>query len=521
MAEDNKKEKKDGLKNFFVTLVIAIIVVTFIISGEPILGINNLIRDFGKQKIKNEDGTISIPDDAQVAQNRNNPNLYVGRVANELIQLGKPDRFNQEIANITNSSLNPYEKYSYSRYSFENAINRIIGMRSAKNMNITISKNYLINEVGKRNFPNEEGDPDFLKMRQNSAALNQYSKQVYDDLLFENFLQDYFFGLPINDHELLSEYRLDNTKVVLKYITVGFDNVDNDSLKEYFKNNTDKYNLYKLTRIYCKDKAEADKIVKEANNNYDKFVELGNKGKEDGKVLNIVTDPDYSFLDELAEQQLTDGLKSLKKHEVLQTVIETPIGGMIVAIEDKKAANLDDNRVLGKVTDQYRVDKKDELETKAKEFADSVYSDLKGKDFDTVVKRLNLNATTTQPLTFLDPNFSGVFNSYDDLTDDTNFIVKTFKAKKGELLEPYKHSNGYVIALVSDQISMKNDEYENLFDDLLKEYSSKKSTNIEIDYFTKERKQYRIVDNFNYVFNIQDFIKESGNTGVDIPYDFN
>jgi hypothetical protein len=507
----DKNDNKDSIKNFFITLVIAIIAVTFIISGEPILGINSIIRDFGKVKIKNPDGTISIPDDAQVAQNRNNPNLYVGRILNELIQLGKPDRFNQEIANITNSSLNPYEKYSYARYSFENAINRVIAMRNAKNMNITISKNYLINEVGKRNFANEEGDPDFLRMRQNPQALNQYSKQVYDDLIFENFLEDYFYGLPTNNDELLNEYKLDNTKVVLKYVDVGFENIDENSLKEYFKDSENNYSLYKLTRIYCKNRADAERLLKEIQNDYDKFIELGNREKEENKILNIVTDVDFSFLDDFDEAKIKEGIKTLNTKDVLQTVIETSVGGMIVAITEKIDGNLDNARVHNRATEQYRIDKKDELETKAKEFADSIYNELKGRDFDTIAKRRNLNPITTPQIGLLDQNFTNLRLSLDS-TDDINFIAKIFKANKDELLEPYKYSDGYIITYISDKISMEESEYENLYEDLLKNYSNRKSTNIEIDYFTKERKKYEIVDNFSYVFNIQDFIKDSGNS---------
>ena len=519
MTNDNKKENKDGLKNFLVTLVIAIITVTFIISGEPILGMNRLIKDFGKTKIKNPDGTISIPSDAQVSQNRNNPNLYVGRVLNELIQLGKPDRFNQDIANITRSNLNPYEKYYYVRYAFENAINRIIAMRNAKKMNITISKNYLINEVGKRNFANEEGDPDFLRMRQNPQALNQYSKQVYDDLIYENFLEDHFYGLPLNDDELLKEYKLDNTKVVLKYVNIDFDNVDENSLKEYFKNNEDKYALYKLTRIYCKDKADAENLLKEIKNNYNKFIELGNKEKEENKILNIVTDVDYSFLEDFDEAKIKESIGSLKPRDILQTVIETPVGGMIVALTEKINGDLTNTRVHSKVIEQYKNDRKDELETDTKKFADSLYNDLKGKDFDTIVKRKNLNPTTSSQIGLLDQGFINLGLSLDS-TDDINFIAKIFKAPKNELLEPYKYSGGYLITYISDKIYVEEDKYEDLKDDLLKDYSNRKSANIENDYFIKERKKQEIVDNFSYVFNIQDFIKDSNKSNEDSQYGF-
>ena len=164
-----KKEKEDlktSIRNFLVTFVIAIIVVTFIFTGGPLLGINDFIKDLGKTKIKNEDGTISIPQEAQVAQNRDNPNSYVGRIMNQKIQLGRQDEFNIRLSSIMSSQqINPYQKYQYARMIFDNTINKIIGMKNAHKMNITISKNWLNKEVGKRYFSDSEGDINYEAMK--------------------------------------------------------------------------------------------------------------------------------------------------------------------------------------------------------------------------------------------------------------------------------------------------------------------------------------------------------------------
>ncbi|HPO50151.1 MAG TPA: hypothetical protein PLO89_07500, partial [Spirochaetota bacterium] len=95
-------------------------------------------------------------------------------------------------------------------------------------------------------------------------------------------------------------------------------------------------------------------------------------------------------------------------------------------------------------------------------------------------------------------------------TDDKIFISKAFKSEKNAVLEPFKHSNGYMVATVDSKITPSKEEFDNMYEELLKKYSENKSGNIENDFYSKERKNYEVVDNFNYVFKIQDFINKEG-----------
>jgi len=96
-----------------------------------------------------------------------------------------------------------------------------------------------------------------------------------------------------------------------------------------------------------------------------------------------------------------------------------------------------------------------------------------------------------------------------DVTDDRTKIVSLFKAKIGEFLPPIKHNNGYMIVIIKDKIFPSEEQFRNMYNDLVSKYSSQKSQELESDYYDKERKKYQIVDNFYYVFKLQDFFKQT------------
>ncbi|OHD05786.1 MAG: hypothetical protein A2086_09395 [Spirochaetes bacterium GWD1_27_9] len=504
-----KKEKEDlktSIRNFLVTFVIAIIVVTFIFTGGPLLGINDFIKDLGKTKIKNEDGTISIPQEAQVAQNRDNPNSYVGRIMNQKIQLGRQDEFNIRLSSIMSSQqINPYQKYQYARMIFDNTINKIIGMKNAHKMNITISKNWLNKEVGKRYFSDSEGDINYEAMKKERGKVNKYAKEIQEDLLYDSFVQDYFKGLPVTQEEALENYKLENVKVTLKYINLSTQEVDEKLLAKFYDENKDSYKQYKLTRLVFKDKTEAEKALKEVTKDKAKFIEIGNKLKIEDKIVNIVYDSEYSFIDDFENADLKNAVRTTQNKEVAKTVVQTSVGPIVFYIEDVRYPELADDKLKQKLKSEYIARNFKAIEDENKKKADELYALAKKDGLEKAANKFNLKVETSGASSFLG---YGMPNVNPDLTDDKNYIAKAFKSKKNDILEPFKHSNGYMIAMVSDKADVDLKSFEDMYDDLSKKYSNGKSMDIEGDYYTKERKKYEIVDNFSYVFKIQDFIQK-------------
>ncbi len=505
--EVKKEDLKTQIRNFIITVIVALIVFAFIFTGGPLLGMNDFIRDMGKTKIKNEDGSISIPQDAQVAQNSENPNAYIGRIKNQKIQLGKRDDFNIRLSQIFSAQLDPYQKYQYARYIFDSSMNKIIGMRKAAQMNLFISKDRQLKEVGKRYFSDSDGDPDYVAMRKDLTKVNQYTKEVRESLLYESFVYDYFKGLPVALEEAFNEYKLENTKITLKYVNISNQEVDDGLLKKYYDENKDNYKQYKLTRLVFKDKIEAEKALKDLQVDKSKFVEIGNKLKVEDKIVNIIYDSEFVFMDELENADLKNAVKAIQKGDISKSYVQTALGPIVFMLSDVVFGEYASDKVKTKVKNEYIAKNVQIIDENAKNKSNEIYNEALKNGFEKSASKFGLKVETSSPTAFLGYGFPFVSP---DNTDDKIFISKAFKSEKNAVLEPFKHSNGYMVATVDSKITPSKEEFDNMYEELLKKYSENKSGNIENDFYSKERKNYEVVDNFNYVFKIQDFINKEG-----------
>jgi len=492
-------------------IVILIIVFSFIFMGGPLTGLFYFIQDIGKEIIKNPDGTISIPKEAQVGENFQNPNSYVGKVLNEKIQIGRQDEFNMYLQWImSDRNLDPYSKYQYIRYYYDQAINKIIGMSNAKKMNLIISKNYLIREIGKRYFADNEGDPDFVRMRKEASEVNKYAKDVLKILIYDNFRYDYFKGLPVSEKEVFEEYKLENTKVSLSYINILNDDIDRKNIEKYYNENKENYKQYKLLRLVFKTKEDALSILEELKKNPSKFIEIGNKLKTEGKVINVIIDQEYNFIDGFENEELKLAIKDAGNGNVGKNIVETGVGPIIFMVHNERYGDINEENIFNKVKNDYLSANLLVIEKENKEKIDKIYKEIKEvavSKIESVIKKYNVKLEDIKnPVSFLS---YGIPNLNPDSTDDRVHIVSIFKANIGDVLPPIKHSNGYMIVTIKDKIKASEESFSNMYSDLVTKYSDQKSQDLEIDYYDKERKKYKVVDNFYYVFKLQDFFKQT------------
>lgn len=503
-----KKETSFSLRNILILIIIVIIVFSFIFMGGPLTGLFYFIKDIGKEMIKNPDGTISIPKDAQVGENFQNPNSYVGRVLTEKIQIGRQDEFNMYLQWVmSDRNLDPYTKYQYIRHYYDQAINKIIGMSNAKRMNLIISKNYLVREIGKRYFADNEGDPDFIRMKKEATEVNKYTKDVLKTLIYENFKYDYFKGLPVSENEVLEEYKLENTKVSISYIDILNDDIDKKNIEKYYNENKENYKQYKLLRLVFKNREDALAILEELKNNPSKFIETGNKLKTEGKIINVIIDQEYNFIDGFENEELKIAIKEIGNGNVGKKVIDTGVGPIIFMVNNERYGDINDSNVFTKVKNDYIIANLSLIEKENKEKADKIYREIKESKLETVIKKYNIKLEETKtPVSFLSYGFP---NLNPDVTDDINHIISIFKARTQDVLAPIKHKNGYMIVIIKEKIKIDQESFNNNYNDLVVKYSSKKSQDLELDYYDKERKRYQIVDNFYYVFKLQDFLKQT------------
>ena len=195
---DNKKDVKVS-KNFFVYLIIGLIIITFVISAGVIPGIINFVDEIVQRKEVNPDGTISIERMAQTREN-NNPDSYIGKVLGHKIQFGRDDTFNRRYEYIMNMpNLGGYEKYREVRNIYEDEIQKTIGMYNAKKMDITVSNKSVLRLIAKNRYTGADGKIDYDRLRSeiNKINLND-SEEIKNELLLENYEYDYFRVIQVN-----------------------------------------------------------------------------------------------------------------------------------------------------------------------------------------------------------------------------------------------------------------------------------------------------------------------------------
>ncbi|MBN2545357.1 MAG: peptidyl-prolyl cis-trans isomerase [Spirochaetes bacterium] len=509
-TKSDKKSHK-GIKNanILVILVTALIIISFTFYDSPtrsgpIDGLKDFINNFKKARIINEDGSITIPEDAPTEANKDNPNTYIGKVLDEKITFGKNDLFNQNFAYIyENKQMNPFDKYRYTRSIFDETINRIIAIYNAKKVGIKISDTYKVQEIGKRYYPDKDGDINFKAMKQDKSRVESLGEDVIKSLLYENYLRDSFQGLPLSNKELWDYYVLDNVSVTLNYINISNYNVSDTKLSSYFEDNKKDYVQYKITKIVfdSSKNMEAEEALNEIKKDKIKFKEIGNSLNNEKKIINMVSDTEFQYLNNFKDLELIDELRGKKIGDIGSKPVKTEIGLVLFIVDDVKNPIFSDQSIKNLAKDDYLKKYYTDIENENKTLADKFYNYAKQTNIESASKAFGLKLETSRPTLFLD-----TFPNMSDTTDDKNFIVKIFSSKPNQVLVPYKHSSGFMICAIKEKKDILTQDFIDKFDGYAKRYTTRKEQILESDFFQAERKKYEIVDNFNLVINYQTFM---------------
>ena len=385
-------------------------------------------------------------------------------------------------------------------------INKIIGMHNAEKMNLIITKDYLIKEIGKKQYADASGDINYDQMRRDQEAVNKAKHLLINDLMFEIFNNDYFHGLPVSDKELIDDYKMDNVKVTIEFINISNADIPFEKLRDYYDKNKDKYKKYKLIRLVFNKKEDALANLSMINKEPAKFLEFANKLKSENK-LNISYDSEAQFLNDFEEQDFKNGLKNLTEGQVLNKVVQTKVGPVIVKLDSIADADYNDPAVVEKIKNDYIADNKDEINYSNKLKSNEIFKYCRENGFNSAKQKFGVNPIPVQAVQF---GANGIPNLNVEKSEYLNFMAKIFKGNKLDIIEPYNYGSGSMIVRILDKTQIKLDDIKPLYNDLLKRYSDQKSRNIEVDYYTSERKRIEFVDNFNYVFTYDMFFPKQG-----------
>ncbi len=499
---DGKKAKrvvqekvKGGVNSIVTQIVIAVIIVTFIGSaGSIALGFKDFWADLRKEKIKNEDGTYSIPTEAQTAENNSN-NTYIGRVMNEMIRFGESNDFTRALNYLRQESqYNVYQKYMYARSEFDRAINKIIAINNAKHMNIRISRERLVEEIGKREFADSNGEVDTYEMKNNLHDVAKFVRPVTKEIIYETFMREYFEGMPVLESSVTRKYRLEKTIANIKFVNIPNDTVSDSELELFVSVNKNEYIFYKLSDAIFTDKEQAQNALNEINNGGDYNVIVENY-KLAGSVIDILYQP-FTLAGTFEQEEMNAALSGITEiGKVLAEPVETRLGFHLVRIDEVREGTISDADVKERAQAKYLESNIELIVQKCNETAQNFYTNAVSSGFEAASASSGLSLESFE-MTFLQE--SPFFITNTDV-DDAAFVAKIFKSSNGDILEPFVHDNGVVVIKVASINPPEEEEIEYAYPDLLKTAITDQRYALEDDYFFEERKRHEIIDNFIYV----------------------
>jgi hypothetical protein len=501
-----KEQKPEGIKlsanSLIILIVIVLMIAAIIFAGTPMLGLQDFTKNLQKEKIKNEDGTYSIPQDAPVQQNADNKETYIGKVMNEKIDFNKDDYFNRQLQYISSVQADAYSKYFYARQIFNTAINRIIGIKLAEEKNYVVSKNYLAETIGKQYYSDASGDVDRIAMKKDTVRVNQLASQLRSELLYDNFSFDYFYGLPVSKDEMLDKYKMENTKITVKYVNVVNNDIDDNTLKAFYGQNLNNYKMYKLSKLIFKDKKDAEKSLIDLKKDPKKFNETGRNLKVEQKIINIINETEFTFITDLENESYKAVVKNTAAGNVGASVIDASQGPVIVKVEEIIDGDFATDKVKSKVKSDYMIKNMKDINDANKKIADKLYDESKSLGLDKAAAKYNLKVESSSPVEFLG---TGLPNLNVDATEDRNYEINLFKGKKGDIMAPFKYQDGFMIASIYEREDVSMDNFESMYDNLSTKYVNNKAKEIEEDFYINERKKHEIINNFDYVITPQFF----------------
>lgn len=512
MAE--KKEVKDGAVkknsvNFFVYLIIGLIIITFVMGSGELLGFSDFFAEITKKVEHNSDGTLSIEKLAQTPANQGNPNAYIGKVLGKKIQFGRDDDFNRRYDSIINNqNFNGYQKYQYIRMIFENEIEKNIGMYSAQNMGIRVSNDNVLRIIARRSYTNEAGQINYDALRRDLNKINQgHSEEVRAELLLENFEYDYFSNLPVGYDEVKYQFQSDNTTVRVKYVDVRFDDIPMETLEQYAKVNDEKFKKYQISKIIFSEsnkKAAEDALISVINNPA-AFNETAENLRAENKIINVLHNSDYYFLNNY-DPQIAAVLRDTKIGDVANKIIkEENIGYVIVKLQDVRSARLSDQDSYNYISGEYARENRALVEMDAKKKADDLYNAAGTVSIDRAALSAGLTVESPDNEYRVGDNIFP-FMDYDK-SSDLAFMMSIFNKNKGDKVSPYRYDEGFVIVYIDDKTEADMSLLSSQYEQIEKRISSDKSSQLKYDFYAAKKKEYKVVDNFNYVFRIQDFLR--------------
>ncbi|MFH1622521.1 MAG: SurA N-terminal domain-containing protein [Candidatus Omnitrophota bacterium] len=392
--------------------------------------------------------------------------------------------------------------------------NKLILLYEAKRLKIEVGNEELTQYITSLPFLQKDGIFDselyelFLKYSMGIPP-RAFEEQIRESLKVRK-LYDYITeDVKISDSEIKDRYRQENEQIKVKYISVGFSDLEKEieltpeEQIEFYRNNADKFsipiqiNLKYIGIDYAKEndeqKEEVDKKIGEIHNLLNKTGDLiqakdsfNLEIKETGFLtlgeplpgLELINPKDIIDLFNLRENQISN-------------IIQTLNGPYIFQLKEKHINYLPEFEEIKKnVKDVLIQEKIKELARKKIQDYDSQIKSQK-----TTSPELNLNKIAKEiGITVNETDFFSRNTPPKEIGYSEGLNEKIFSLKKGGISDPIELAQGYSIIELSEINPIDEKEFQGAKEELQKTLLDEKKDSVFNDYATELKKKANLID---------------------------
>jgi len=346
----------------------------------------------------------------------------------------------------------------------------------------------------------------------------------------------------VTEEEIKEEYLKDKEKRKVKYIKIEAKNyfknisITEDEIKKYYEQNKEnfkipeifkvKYIFFDLNSEYEKlARQKAESLIKKLKEGAD-FATLAKENSDDTGSKENGGDLGF-FKKGVMVKEFEDAAFNLKPGDITSTPVKTQFGFHIIKVEEKKENEIKARHILIKI----KPDEK--IKSSFKEKVENLHKKIGSNNFETIAKE---NSLSIKEISF------NKNESLKDIDEQEKFKNLVYNLKSGEITAPLEVEKGYYIIKLIDKTpegiksleTVKNEIQDKLklekalplaeieAEKLIKKIKEEKS-NFDIvckqfgiketDYFNREGKDLKNVDNINEFVKTAFMIANIGDVG--------
>jgi parvulin-like peptidyl-prolyl isomerase len=390
------------------------------------------------------------------------------------------------------------------RKALDTVIQRTLILQYAKKEGIEVSRDMVLASIVKKGYyasRNKNFDEERYNNTPESDRQRIFNREK-EQLIINLFIEEFFNTVRVSDEELKAFFQLSDYGKKIEYILLRYDNVGEQKLKTFYKENPELFEKMHAAQIVIKDdRQKAEEVLRKVRESPDKFAEIAKSESQD-PTAEKGGDLGWFYRNDMVPE-FSEAAFKLKKDEISDIVVTTFGFHIIKALSDPTIDPFE--KALFRVKQEYVAEHKDEVERDVALESKNILKEAiqKPSSFHEILSKYDLRPTTTDYITLSLPY---IFNEdkstilYELMNNET-VIDNVFSVKVGNIGGPIKTADGEIIFRVLDDKSFDPEVFKERKDTYALYYRNLKSNNLFNDWYRNALNNSRIIDNFNKLLN--------------------